>query len=181
MFEFIKTGLFAFGGGLATIPFLYEMSQNYGWFDLDTLTTMIAVSQSTPGPMGINMATYCGYTAYGVLGGIVTSLSLVLPSLIIVCLIASQFEKFKNSKLVQAIFTGLRPAVVGFVISAVLGIYVSALLNIDLYNQTKNVVFLFNYKSIVIMILLLVVNKYHKLNPIITIVGCGILGIILGL
>jgi chromate transporter len=181
MFEFIKTGLFAFGGGLATIPFLYQMSQNYGWFDLDTLTTMIAVSQSTPGPMGINMATYCGYTTYGVLGGVVTSLSLVLPSLIIVCLIASQFEKFKNSKLVQAVFTGLRPAVVGFVISAILGIYISALFNVELFTNTKNIIDLLNYKAIIIMVLLLIINKYRKLNPIIVIMGCGALGIILGL
>jgi len=181
IFEFIKTGLFAFGGGLATIPFLHEISENYGWFDLNTLSTMIAISQSTPGPIGINMATYCGYTTYGFFGGVAASLSLVLPSLIIVCLISSQLEKFKNSRLVQSIFTGLRPAVIGFIISAVVGIYVSVLFKVELYNNTNNILNLFNYKSIIIMIVLLVINRYHKLNPIITIIGCGALGVLLGL
>lgn len=86
--EFFKTGLFAVGGGLATVPFLEEISTKYGWFSLSDLTTMIAVSESTPGPIGINMATYVGNHMFGVWGGVAATLSLVAPSIIIICIIA---------------------------------------------------------------------------------------------
>ena len=88
-YEFFKTGLFALGGGLATIPFLTEMMNKYHWFTADMLTDMIAVSESTPGAIGINMATYTGYHINGVLGGIVATLGLVAPSIIVICIIAS--------------------------------------------------------------------------------------------
>ena len=103
MWEFFKTGLFAVGGGLATIPFLQEMGQTFGWFDVGTLSTMIAISESTPGPMGVNMATYVGYTLHGLFGGIATTLSLVAPSIIVIIIIANMLDKFKNSKIVRAI------------------------------------------------------------------------------
>ena len=83
-YEFFKTGLFALGGGLATIPFLTEMMNKYHWFTADMLTDMIAVSESTPGAIGINMATYTGYHINGVLGGIVATLGLVAPSIIVI-------------------------------------------------------------------------------------------------
>ena len=181
VFEFFKTGLFAVGGGLATIPFLEEMGNNFGWFDVNTLTTMIAVSESTPGPMGINMATYVGYHTAGLFGGIITSLSLVVPSIIIVCVIASMYEQFKKSKVIQAIFGGLRPAVVGFILSACMGIFTSTLFNIDLFNNTNNIFLFFDYFSIFVVIVLLVINHYHKINPIYTIIGCSIIGIVLGM
>lgn len=181
IFEFFKTGLFAFGGGLATIPFLEEMGANYGWFDLSTLTTLIAVSESTPGPMGINMATYVGYHTFGLFGGVITSLSLVAPSIIVVCIIASKYEEFKNSKIVQAVFGGLRPAVVGFIISACMGIFVTTLLNLDIYNMTQNLIDAFDFISIVAVIGLLIFNRYKKLNPIYTIVACAVVGIVLQL
>ena len=79
--EFFKTGLFAVGGGLASIPFLKEMAVKYGWFTIEDLTTMIAVSESTPGPIGVNMATYVGFHMYGLAGGIAATLSLVAPSI----------------------------------------------------------------------------------------------------
>ena len=181
IFEFFKTGLFAVGGGLATIPFLNEMSIKYNWFSTETLSTMIAISESTPGPMGINMATYVGYQVSGVIGGIITSLSLVLPSIIIVCIIANMFDKFKNSKLINGIFLGLRPSVIGFIISACLGIFISTLFNVDLFQETKQLTTLFNLKTIIILSILLLINKKHKLNPILTIVFCAFLGIVLNL
>ena len=110
--EFFKTGLFAVGGGLATIPFLREIGVRYGWYTMSDLSTMIAVSESTPGPMGVNMASYVGFSQYGILGSIVVTLGLVLPSLIIICIIANFLEKFKEATLVQQIFAGLKPAVV---------------------------------------------------------------------
>ena len=111
--EFFKTGLFSIGGGLATLPFLFDMSANYGWFSTEQLTNMIAISESTPGPIGVNIATYVGYTIYGVLGGIFATLSLVLPSIMVILVIAGFLQKFKDNKTVKNVFYGLRAAVVG--------------------------------------------------------------------
>ena len=113
--EFMKTGLFAVGGGLATIPFLNEMGVKYGWFTMDTLSTMVAVSESTPGPIGINMATYAGYNAAGVLGAIVATLALTAPAWIIIILIAKFLENFSENTNVKAAFYGIRPAVAALI------------------------------------------------------------------
>ena len=114
-YEFFKTGLFALGGGLATIPFLTEMMNKYHWFTADMLTDMIAVSESTPGAIGINMATYTGYHINGVLGGIVATLGLVAPSIIVICIVAQFLKKFKDSELVKSVFYGIRPAVTALI------------------------------------------------------------------
>ena len=124
--EFFKTGLFAVGGGLATIPFLQDMANRYGWFTIQDLSTMIAISESTPGPIGVNMATYIGNHMYGFVGGVATTLSLVAPSVIVVCIIAKILERFKESKVIKGIFEGLRPSVVGLILAAVLSIYISS-------------------------------------------------------
>jgi len=116
--EFFKTGLFSVGGGLATLPFLFSMSEKYGWFSVEQLTNMIAVSESTPGPIGINIATYVGYSLGKVPGAMFTTLSLVLPSIIVIIIIAGFLEKFKDNKYVKNTFYGLRPAVVGLLGSA---------------------------------------------------------------
>lgn len=111
--EFFKTGLFSIGGGLATLPFLFDMSAKYGWFSTEQLTNMIAISESTPGPIGVNIATYVGYSIYGIPGGIFATLSLVLPSIIVILIIAGFLQKFKDNKIVKNVFYGLRAAVVG--------------------------------------------------------------------
>ena len=100
-FEFFKIGLFAVGGGLATLPFLYELAGKYTWFDEAMLGNMIAVSQSTPGPIGINMATYAGFNAAGILGGILATVGLVTPSVIIIIIVAHVLNKFKESQAEQ--------------------------------------------------------------------------------
>ena len=125
--EFFKTGLFSIGGGLATIPFLIEMGERYGWYTITELTNMVAVAESTPGPIGVNMATYVGMTVCGVLGGICATLSLVLPSVIIILMIARFLEKFSENKLVKDVFYGLRPAVVGMLLSSVLTVLETSL------------------------------------------------------
>ena len=102
--EFFKTGLFAVGGGLATIPFLREISAATGWFTDTDLTTMIAVSESTPGPIGVNMATYAGFQSAGVLGSVIATLGLITPSIIIILIIAGFLNKFRQSKAVDAVF-----------------------------------------------------------------------------
>ena len=109
--EFFKTGLFSIGGGLATLPFLYDIADKYPWFDRAVLADMIAVSESTPGPIGINMATYVGYETGGILGGILATVALVLPSVIIIIIIAKFLNKFNENKIVKSAFYGLRPAV----------------------------------------------------------------------
>ena len=179
--EFFKTGLFAVGGGLATIPFLQDMAAKYGWFTIQDLSTMIAVSESTPGPIGINMATYIGNHMYGPLGGLAATLSLVAPSVIVIVIIAGMLEKFRDSKLVKGVFEGLRPAVVGFILSAVLSIYISSLLNTEAYAASQAVSDLFRWKAILLFAVLLAFYKWKdKIHPIFIIVIAGVCGVVFG-
>jgi len=133
--EFFKTGLFSIGGGLATLPFLFDMSAKYPhWFSVEDLTKMVAVAESTPGPIGVNMSTYVGATVCGVLGGIVATISLILPSVIVILIIARILEKFSENKLVKDVFYGLRPAVVGMLFASVLSVFESALFGGNFFN-----------------------------------------------
>ena len=108
---FFKIGLFAIGGGLATLPFLQELVEQYGWITSQDLLDMIAISESTPGPIGINSATFVGYKTAGLLGGIIATLGLVTPSVIIIMIIAHYFMKFSEQPVIRSAFYGLRPAV----------------------------------------------------------------------
>lgn len=162
--EYFKTGLFAIGGGYATIPFLREMSVKYGWFTLDQLTTMLAVSESTPGPIGVNMATYVGYSQFGIAGAIGATLSLVAPSIIVICIIASVLERFKQLRVVQGIFSGLRPAVCGFILSAVISIFLVSLFRTDALGAGDFGSF-FKWKSILLFAVLLAGYKLPKKTP----------------
>lgn len=177
VFEFFKTGLFAVGGGLATIPFLQDMAGKYGWFDLSTLSTMIAVSESTPGPIGVNMATYVGYIALGPIGGVVSTLALVCPSIIVILIIANMFEKFKESKLVKQVFNGIRPFVVGLIVAACLDLFLTTLFNIEIGFGLQ----MFSILSITIYITLLLIYNKFKINPILIIMAGAIIGIVLSL
>ena len=127
-YEFAKVGLFAVGGGLATIPFLQHMGEATGWFTNEELTTMIAVSESTPGPMGVNMATYVGYTIEGIPGAVAATLGLIFPSIVVIIIIAGVLQKFRQSKTVEAVFRGLRPASTALIASAGLSVAASVLL-----------------------------------------------------
>ena len=121
-YEFFKTGLFSVGGGMATIPFLQHMGEATGWFTNQELTTMIAVSESTPGPMGVNMATYVGFHTGGVLGGVVATLGLITPSIAVILIIAGFLQKFRHSRSVEAVFSGLRPASTALITAAGLSV-----------------------------------------------------------
>ena len=125
--EFFKTGLLSVGGGLATLPFLFEMADKYPWFSRAQLSDMIAVSESTPGPMGVNMATYAGYSAGGVPGAILATFSLVLPSILVILVISRFLRRFQDSVVVQRVLAGLRPASVGLIAAAGWGILKLAL------------------------------------------------------
>ncbi len=180
-FEFFKTGLFAIGGGLASIPFLKEMSVKYGWFTIEQLTTMIAVSESTPGPIGVNMATYVGYHMFGIAGGILATLSLVAPSVIVICIVAKILEKFRNSPIVNGVFAGFRPAVVGFIMAAVLSIYLTALFHVDAWQASGNLMDLFNLKAIILFAGLLAFYTYKpKIHPVAIIGIAAAAGILFG-
>ena len=125
-YEFFKTGLFAVGGGMATIPFLYNMADATGWFTRNDVANMIAVGESTPGPIGVNMATYVGYVTGGnigglpfaILGAVVATVGLVTPSIIVILIIASFLKSFRENRLVENAFYGLRPASTGLIAAA---------------------------------------------------------------
>lgn len=125
--EFFQIGLFAVGGGPATIPFLMDLPERYDWYTRADVASMLAVSESTPGPLGINMATYAGYNAAGYPGGLAATLSLVLPSLIVIILVAKILENFSKNPYVKAAFWAIRPAVAGLIAAAVMGIFETSL------------------------------------------------------
>ena len=122
--EFFKTGLFAVGGGMATLPFLAHIGESTGWYTQTQLMNMLAVSESTPGPIGINMATYVGYTIGGVPGAVVATVGEVTPSIIVILLIAMILQQFRHNKYVESAFYGLRPASTGLIGAACVGVIV---------------------------------------------------------
>ena len=152
--EFFKAGLFAVGGGMATIPFLYDISDKTGWFTHAQLTDMIAISESTPGPIGVNMATYVGFTTAGVPGSLIATLGLITPSIIVILIIAGFLKAFKNNKYVQAAFYGLRPASTGLIAAAGLGVVTLVLFNQAKYAETGAITDLVNIPNIILMAVL---------------------------
>ena len=128
-FRFFCCGLFAIGGGLATLPFLYNISKETGWYTFSDISNMIAVSESTPGPMGVNMATYVGFTTAGPAGAVIATLGLITPSIIVILIIDGFFKAFKTNKYVQNAFYGLRPASTGLIAAAGLSVLSLVLLH----------------------------------------------------
>lgn len=191
-FEFFKTGLFAIGGGMATIPFLYDMSDATGWFTYGDLANMIAVSESTPGPIGVNMATYVGYITgfadgglpMGLLGALIATLGLIAPSVIIILIIATVLKKFRESKLVKDAFYGLRPASTGLISAAALTVLLSTLV---FPNGTEagfamgDVNFIGIVLGVVLWIFTNVVKKTKKWHPIVFIGISAVVGMLLGM
>lgn len=175
--EFFKTGLFAIGGGLATLPFLMNMQQTYGWFSTEDLANMIAVSESTPGPIGINMATYVGYAHGGVLSAVLATLSLVLPSLVIICLISRILDKFQKNRLVQDMFAVIRPAVTGLIAAAGWSV-----VQIALMHQGQSGLAAINWLAVLIFALLFAATQFKplkKLHPVVFIALGALFGIVL--
>lgn len=127
--EFLKIGLFAIGGGLASIPFLYDMAVRTGWFTGRDIINMIAISESTPGPLGINMATYVGYMVAGPVGGVIATLCTIAPSVMLLIIIAGLLQRFMKNRWVKAAFYGLRPAVTALIAAAFWQVVQVALLN----------------------------------------------------
>lgn len=168
--EFFKTGLFAVGGGLATLPFIYDMSDRMGWFTYQQIADMIAVSESTPGPIGVNTATYVGYITGGLPGAIVATLGLVTPAIIIILIIASCLKKFRENRFVDHAFYGLRPASAGLIAAAGFSVVMLALVREDAFKASGNILDLFSWKGLalaaVIWVLTNLVKKTKDLHPI---------------
>lgn len=186
-FRFFFTGLFAIGGGLATLPFLQSMSEVTGWFTASDISDMIAISESTPGPIGVNMATYVGYqtgaafgVAGGIAGGLVATIGLITPSVIVIIIVSNMLKKFRDSKYVEYAFYGLRAASIGLVASACLGVAKLAFLNADVTMEWGNILSVFNYKSIILSaVIFFCVTKFKKIHPIVLIVFSAVVGILL--
>jgi chromate transporter len=176
--EFFKTGLFSFGGGLATVPFLNEMAVRTNWFTSAQLADMIAVSESTPGPIGINMATYVGYTSGGILGAVVAVLGIITPAIIVIVIIAGILEKFRSSTIVEAVFTGLRPASVAMIAAAGLEVVRISLLDIDTFKITGSFLDLVSLKGVILAVALYFAIKKFKGHPVFYILGSAIVGIV---
>lgn len=183
-FEFFKTGLFAVGGGMATLPFLYSMSDSTGWFTHAQLADMIAVSESTPGPIGVNMATYVGFATAGIPGAVIATLGLVTPSVIVILIIARVLQSFRQNQYVDAAFYGLRPCSVGLIAAAGVLVIKIAMFNFDLYGQTGNIADVFNFKALALAAVLIVFTRYvkatKKLHPIFFIAASAVVGVLLG-
>ena len=183
-FEFFKTGLFAVGGGMATLPFLYDMADKTNWFTSAQLADMIAVSESTPGPIGVNMATYVGYTTAGIWGGLVATLALVMPSIIIIVIISYFLKSFRENKYVDAAFYGLRPASTGLIAGAGMTVVTITLIQIDLFKSSGNIIDLFNWKSLILAIIIYLLTNHvkqtKKLHPVFFIAGSAIVGMLFG-
>ena len=180
--EFFKTGLFAVGGGMATLPFLYSMSASTGWFSTAQLADMVAVSESTPGPIGVNMATYVGFTTAGIPGAVIATLGLVTPSVIIILIVARVLESFRQNRYVDAAFYGLRPCSVGLIAAAGLLVVKIALFDFEAYEASGVWTDLLRPKALLLAAVLLVVTRLvkpaKKLHPIFFILGSALVGVL---
>ena len=164
--EFFKIGLMAIGGGMATIPFLLNLTEKYDWYTQSELLNMIAVSESTPGPVGINMATYVGYVTGGVWGGCIATLGLVLPSIIIIILVAKYLFSQDANCFLQKMLIGVRPAVLALILYA----------GWELARLS-----LISYLAMGIAFVSLILIRWLKWHPIIYICLAGVAGIVLEL
>lgn len=180
---FFKIGLFGFGGGYAMISMIQaEVVSNHGWMTNGEFTDIVAISQSTPGPIGINSATYVGYTSvvnagysslWGTLGSLIATFAVVLPSLILMLAISRFFMKYKNHPAVEHTFMGLRPAVVGLLAAAAL-----LLMNAENFSAPGENPWQF-FISVGLFLFAFIGQMVYKMNPVLLLVLCGITGLLL--
>jgi len=175
--EFFKTGLFSVGGGLATLPFLYDMGARTGWFTAQQVADMLAVSESTPGSIGVNMAVYTGYTTAGPLGSLCAIVGIVTPSIIIIMLVAAFLKAFRDNRYVQGVFYGLRPASTGLIASAGVSVAAGALLHLELWEGVSRFWTVIDGKAVLLAAAVVFISrKFTKLHPAVLILGCAIVG-----
>ena len=173
-YEFFKTGLFAVGGGLATVPFLQALAEKYPWFDTAMLSNMIAVGESTPGPIGVNMATYAGFHATGLLGGLLATLSIVLPQFLIIVTLSKPLSRVRGHRITESVFHMLRPASTALIAYACWETLKSTLLQLPAASFES----MFCWQNIAIFaIVWILYDRFHG-HPIFYIIGCAALGIL---
>ncbi len=185
--RFFFVGLFAVGGGLATLPFLSDIAETTGWFTQMDISNMIAISESTPGPIGINMATYVGFQtgsefgfAGGILGAVMAPFGLTAPALIIVIAVSKVLQRFRSSKYVEWVFYGLRAASLGLIASACLGVVKIAFFSADAFSGGADFFAAVDYKSIILSALIFIgVTKFKKIHPIVFIIAAAVVGVVL--
>ena len=188
--EFLKTGLFAIGGGMATVPFLQDISAKTGWFTSADLANMIAVSESTPGPMGVNMATYVGYTVgsqqlggtgMGVVGAVVATLGLISPSIVVILIVAYFLKRFRDSKLVDSVLYGLRPASVALISAAGVEIVLFAVLRVESIWRIADASL--SWKAVVLALAVFagtnLIPGLKKIHPVWFVVASAVAGVLL--
>lgn len=173
---FFKIGLFTFGGGYAMLPLIQSEVLSKGWMTSEEIINFIAVSESTPGPFAINCSTYVGTEMGGILGGICATLGVVLPSFIVILIVAKIFDKFKNSRVVAGCMCGLKPAVIGLIGSAVITIAGSVFVPDGFKNFSFGLTFILSLVIYLIMQFL----TLKKVHPIIIICLSAVLGIAAG-
>ena len=180
--EFFKIGLFAIGGGLATIPFLTDLASKYNWYTTAELTNMIAISESTPGPIAVNMATFIGSNEYGILGSALATLGVVLPAFLIILTISALIKNFIKYRGVQAFLSGVQPCVVALILSTALTMLLSSLFGFAHVGDAPTI----NIVGIIVLPIIILISflwkklKKKKISPILLIVISAVLGIILG-
>lgn len=175
--EFFKTGLFSVGGGLATLPFLYDMGERTGWFTAQQVADMLAVSESTPGPIGVNMAVYTGYTTAGVAGSVCALVGLVLPSIIIIIAVAAFLKAFRENRYVAGAFYGIRPASTGLIAAAGLTVAGQVLLCTSAWEGWPRFWTVIRWESCLLAALVILVSrKLPKLHPAVFILFCAVIG-----
>ena len=175
--EFFRIGLFAIGGGLATVPFLFEIADKSDWLSRQAIGNMLAVAQSSPGAIGANLASYTGFIYAGTFGGYAAALGLITPSIIIIIIVARMLETFKENKIVKSLFTALRPAAAGLLTAAGFGAIALSLWNA---NAVIWYTFIRWKESFLLVLLFLLIIKFKK-HPILYITGAGVAGILLKL
>ena len=167
--EFLKVSSFTFGGGIAGLPYIYELSERTGWFDYGEVSNMVTISQITPGPLLCNMATYVGYKMSGILGAVISTIAIVIPTLIAMYLIYRLYEKFKENKRVANSLNYIRAATLAGITTSI----------IPLFKETfANSGSIVNYKAIIYAIILAIIMKYKKGSTLFYICASGVIGII---
>lgn len=169
-FIFFKIGFFAIGGGLATLPFLFELARTTDWISIADVSNLVAISESTPGPLGVNMATYAGFLNGGVFGSVTAVMGLITPSIIISLIIAQFLQKFKDNLVIKDLFYGLRAASCALILAAFVSVSTLAFFG----EAGEN----FSLKGILLAIILFFSTRKLKWHPVIFIFISAICGII---
>ena len=176
--EFFKIGLFAVGGGFTALPFIRQLAEKYGWITERQILDMIAISESTPGSMSVNSATFVGNKTVGVLGGLVATAGVVTPSVIVILLIAHYFLRFSGTSTIRSMFPGIRPAVTGLIAAVGFEVARIVLVSIDKLELTSTILSVLNIKMVILFGIVLYLMIKYKKHPIIYLLGLAIIGII---